>query len=302
MRTLTPSSVALKASIRTSSSSSSTSLSRRGPAGRTLSDRTSCVLIAPGGPGLIVSHDDPVPARLMDGFALGGEVWSGVIRLRAVAASGFAALADTRAGPAFDFRAGGRGFPRLEELTPELPDPADRVRDRLERDHLRGPRGLDDGGVLGLRNPFGVDPDDPVVNAAFKDHQRPHARIALQAPRIRDLEPVDRDDVSLHETGDRHPRTLDVGLDMASGPMKRSPSQSIWPLKLPSTWPPPLICSRPDTASSRASTVALGSPAMEDSRSPFVAGASSVSTLESIIDLPPPLNNLLNKPLAPIAA
>src|SRR2546425_9319048 len=86
-------------------------------------------------------RSDPVPASLMDGFDPGGEVWSGVIRLRAVAAAGFAALADTRAGPAFDFRAGGRGFPRLEELTPELPDPADRVRDRLERDHLRGPRG-----------------------------------------------------------------------------------------------------------------------------------------------------------------
>src|SRR5438477_5649771 len=88
----------------------------------------------------------------------------------------------------------------------------------------------------------------------------------------------------------------------ASGPMKRSPSHSIWPLKLPSTWPPPLICSRPDTASSRASTVALGSPARDGSRPPFVAGASSVSTLESIIELPPPLNNPLNKPLTPVAA
>src|SRR2546428_13169000 len=72
MRTITPSSVAGKPSIKTSSSSSSTSLRRRGPGGRTLSERTSWVLMTPGGPGLIASLEDPAPARRRDGFGLGG--------------------------------------------------------------------------------------------------------------------------------------------------------------------------------------------------------------------------------------
>jgi len=102
---------------------------------------------------LIVSLEEPLPGSLMDGLGLvagwllagdlaatvlaaGRDTGLGPVRLRAAAAAGV----DARAFPAFDFRAGGRAFPRLEELTPELPDPADRIRDRLERDHRCRPR------------------------------------------------------------------------------------------------------------------------------------------------------------------
>src|SRR5258708_23810579 len=64
-----------------------------------------------------------------------------------------------------------RAFPdgRLEELTPELPDPAHRVRDGLERQHRTGPgRGLDDGGVLGFGHPFGMDPDHAQVDTTLQ--------------------------------------------------------------------------------------------------------------------------------------
>jgi len=70
-------------------------------------------------------------------LAAGRDAGLGAVRLRVAAAAGGA---DARAFPAFDFPVGGRAFPRLEELTPELPDPADRIRDRLERDDRCRPR------------------------------------------------------------------------------------------------------------------------------------------------------------------
>src|SRR4030088_1398204 len=68
-----------------------------------------------------------------------------------------------------------RRFPdgRLEELTPELPDPADRVRERPEGHHLRRQRVRpDDRGVLRLGYPLRMNPDHTVVHAAFHDHER----------------------------------------------------------------------------------------------------------------------------------
>ena len=57
-------------------------------------------------------------------------------------ADGTLGLADAGAGRAFDGRPAPLAFPdsRLEELTPELPDPADRVRDGPERHHGSRPR------------------------------------------------------------------------------------------------------------------------------------------------------------------
>src|SRR3981081_2024306 len=70
-----------------------------------------------------------------------------------------------------------RRFPgaRLEELTPELPDPADRVRERPEGHHLRRQRVRpDDRGVLRLGYPLRMNPADPEGDAAFHSDHRSH--------------------------------------------------------------------------------------------------------------------------------
>src|ERR1700730_2530745 len=216
----------------TSSSSSSPSLSRRWPPGRGFVERTRGILRAPGGGGLIVSRDDPGPRSRSCDFGLGGG--EGAL---AVASGGnlfaIGCLAATLSPPAAWPRpsvarafGGGRAvrdFPglRLEELTPDLPDAADRVREGPKGHHgSRSPRGggLDDRGVLGLRHALGVDPDDAVVNSAFENDQRPHAGITLQATGGRYLQPADRDNVAAHKPGDRDPRALDVGLHVGFRP------------------------------------------------------------------------------------
>src|SRR6267378_1741838 len=196
----------------TSSSSSSTSLRRRWPGGRGLVDGTSWALTAPGSPGLIVSREDPGPGR--EGLGGGGGDGALVGRSTALAALLDGRLGVASAARAFEVRAAGRSFPdpRLEELTPELPDPADRVRERLQG-HDRGGTGcgLDDGCVFCLWNPFRVDPDHAVVNAAFEDDQRPDTRITFEPSSVRDLQPADGNDVPAHQPRDRDHRALYVG-------------------------------------------------------------------------------------------
>src|SRR5260370_17091657 len=198
--------MASKPSIRPPAASSSTWLGGRGPEGRGFVERTSCARSGPG-PGLMVNRADLEPARRADGFGLGG---AGGVRAGRV----LAGLWDRRA-PSLPRAVRAFPDPRLEELTPELPDPAHRVREGPQRHHLRrARRGLDDRRVLGLGHAFRVDPDDSVVDAAFEDHQGAHPRVAFQAPGVRDLEPARGDDVAAHEAGDRDPRALDVSLDV----------------------------------------------------------------------------------------
>src|SRR2546428_3767974 len=118
----------------------------------------------------MVSLDDPGPGS--GGFARDGDGctggWTsggdGLVgpRLALVRGAPFgAARPDAGEGRTFAIRPAARAFPaaRLEELTPELPDAADRVRDSLEGQHrTRARRGLDDRGVLGLWHAFRMDP------------------------------------------------------------------------------------------------------------------------------------------------
>src|SRR5712691_9536082 len=206
IRTFVPSRMAMKPSIRTSSSSSSTSLRRREPGGRGFVDGTSGVRRAPGNPGLMLSRDDPGPGS--GGLGLGGD---GGVRAGFFAAR----LADAGAGRPLESRPVARAWPdaRLEELTPELPDPAHRVRDGPESHHRSGPRrGLHDRCVLGLGDAFRMDPDHAQVNAAFQHHERPYPSVTLEPSRVRDLEPASGDDVPAHQAGDRHLRALDIRL------------------------------------------------------------------------------------------
>src|SRR5690349_19116048 len=142
MRTFSPASVASKPSIRTSSSSSSTSLSLRGPLGRALVESWSCGRGPVVGLGLMVRREDAEPARRMPGreggmtgrvgrgFGLGSCRGAGV-----AATGGFLAFGSLAAGflpgalwaadaaRARDLSGRARaGFfdGRLEELTPEL--------------------------------------------------------------------------------------------------------------------------------------------------------------------------------------
>src|ERR1700674_1214633 len=83
-----------------------------------------------------------------------------------------------------------------------------------------------------------------------------------------------------------NPAMVTVALRMSastwpSGPIIKSPSQSISPLKLPSTWPPSLTWSFPAKTSSRASTVAFGSGPC-GSRPPFEPENATVSTAASV--------------------
>src|SRR5258708_2893784 len=241
MRTVAPASVASNPSISTSSSSSSTSLRRRDPPGRTLVESCSCGRGPWGGLGLMVSLDEGDPANRVpgrdvgdagrEGRGLGGgsgiagrgpAVASGVALGAAFCGAGWRAL-----GGAF-FAARARGaWPRgpddflddrLEELTPEFPDPADRVRHcfqsydgRLRRDlrHLVGRR---------VRDALGMDADDAVVDTAFLHDERAHCRVSLQPPAARDLEPAARDHVAPYQPGDRDADAADVRFDMPVGP------------------------------------------------------------------------------------
>src|SRR4029077_14694227 len=138
-RTLSPASVASEPSIRTSSSSSSTSLSLRGPLGRILVESWSCGRGPVVGLGLIVSHDEADPARRMPGreggmtgrvgrgFGLGSG--NGAGRAAAVGflssgfpaawflAAGFGAADAARARDPSDRARTSRFDDRLEELT-----------------------------------------------------------------------------------------------------------------------------------------------------------------------------------------
>src|SRR5476651_1905287 len=105
----------------------------------------------------------------------------------------------------------------LEELTPQLPHPAHWVRDALACHHGRSRRRIDDDLVLTLGHAFWVDPDHPVVNASFLDHQRAHFGIALEAACARDLETAGSDDIAAYEPGDRDPDGANIGLDMGFG-------------------------------------------------------------------------------------
>src|SRR5712692_325814 len=92
MRTFSPSRVASKPSIRTSSSSRSTSLSLRGPPGLTLVESSSCIRGPVGGLGLMVSLDDADPASRIEGL---GGAGTGLAAGSGLGATGF--LAGTRA-------------------------------------------------------------------------------------------------------------------------------------------------------------------------------------------------------------
>src|SRR5207253_10632753 len=70
-RTLSPARVASKPSIRTSSSSSSTSLRRRDPPGRTLVESWSCGRGPWDGLGLMVSLDEAEPGSRIPGLDVG---------------------------------------------------------------------------------------------------------------------------------------------------------------------------------------------------------------------------------------
>src|SRR4030081_3873641 len=103
----------------------------------------------------------------------------------------------------------------LEELTPELPHPADWVRHCLEG-YDRGPlRCLDDGDRIGFRKALGVDADHAQVHSAFLHHEGAHPGVPFEAAGARDLQPGDRSDLAAHEPGDRHPSAADVRLNMS---------------------------------------------------------------------------------------
>src|ERR1700681_3257624 len=173
MRTLTPSRVASKASISTSSSSSCTWL-------RSVASPRRGEVAAPAGGE--------------ERSRLAGSV---VLRPAAVARLSAAGRLDLPPGrPALGaFALDGLFEGRLEELTPELPDLADRARHGPQSDD-RGPRrGVDDGHRLRIRHTLGMDPDDTQVDAALLDHERADLGVALEAPCRRDLQPVRRDHV-----------------------------------------------------------------------------------------------------------
>src|SRR5947208_10091019 len=243
IRTLSPSRVASKPSIRTSSSSSSTSLSRRDPPGRTLVDSLSCGRGPWDGLGLIVSRDEAEPGRRIPGLGAGGIAGLLGSDLGAGSGGGFrsagegAAEADGLAagfdpfgdvGLAGRSAARGRGAsPRardgffnglLEELTPELPDLPDWVRHRPQsydgrlRLHLRESLWMRVGHALR------VDPDHAVVDAALLHDEGSHHGVAFETPGARDLEAVGCDHVAADKTRDRDPRPPDVRLHVGFGP------------------------------------------------------------------------------------
>src|ERR1700682_415083 len=102
---------------------------------------------------------------------------------------------------------------RLEELTPELPDPADWVRHGLQGYDPGARRGLNDC-HLRLGNSLRVDSDHAEMNAAFLDHQGPDFGIPFETARARDLQPAHCDDFAADETCDSHLLASDVRLDV----------------------------------------------------------------------------------------
>src|SRR5258708_27203163 len=169
MRTRTPSSVASNASIRTSSSSSSTWLRSRGPEGRGLLESSSCVRGAADWPSLMVSREVAEPGSRIAGrvgmVAPGAETGAGLgdrgrcgrfagcperaVAFRTVLAGRRAPVA-LRLGVVARFAGFRRDLAsdlpalfalalvcllggRLEELTPELPDLAVWARQGPER-------------------------------------------------------------------------------------------------------------------------------------------------------------------------
>src|ERR1700674_5148218 len=102
----------------------------------------------------------------------------------------------------------------LEELTPELPDPAHWVGESLDRHDGRTRFGVDDL-LVAVGNSLRVDPDDAMVDATLLDHQRPNFGIALEATRVGDLEAAGSDDIAAHEPGDRHLHASDVGFHVS---------------------------------------------------------------------------------------
>src|SRR5438128_6445620 len=163
MRTVSTARVASKPSIRTSSSSSSTSLRRRDPPGRTLVESWSCGRGPWDGLGLMVSLDEAEPGSRIPGLDVGEAglagsglgMGSGAGRAAAAGAGLGVALVPGRltfggdffaveaargAGPRAFAICGARGAPlapggffdgRLRGPTPEFPYPADPGRHRL---------------------------------------------------------------------------------------------------------------------------------------------------------------------------
>src|SRR6266566_3911753 len=239
MRTRSSFSTASNPSIKTSSSSSSTSLSRRGPPGRTLVDSSSCGRGPCGGLGLMVRRDEAEPASRMPGrgagtaglmgsgfgvgscsglgarLTLGGACVAGLGAVRAGPVTvlrpwggvRFAALAAGRLGA----RAGGF-WPRacdgfldgpLEELTPEFSDSPDWAWRGPQRYDRRLRRHLRHALSRCVGNALGVNPDDAVVDASLLDDQGPHRSVSLQAAGAGDLQPVAGDDAAANEARDR---------------------------------------------------------------------------------------------------
>src|SRR4029077_3428831 len=129
-RTLSPASVASEPSIRTSSSSSSTSLSLRGPLGRILVESWSCGRGPVVGLGLIVSRDEAHPARRIAGreggmtgrvgrgFGLGSGNGAGRAAAVGFLSSGFPAAWFLAAGFGAAGAARGRGPPDRAPASP----------------------------------------------------------------------------------------------------------------------------------------------------------------------------------------
>src|SRR5438552_10026977 len=250
IRTVSPARVASKPSIRTSSSSSSTSLRRRDPPGRTLVESWSCGRGPWDGLGLMVSLDEAEPGSRIpvldvgEAGLAGSGLGMGSGAARAVAAGAglgvalvagrltfggdfFAVEAARGAGPRDFAICGARGAPlapvgffdgRLDALTPQLPDPADRVRHGLQSydgrpgghlRHLLGQR---------VRNALGVDADHAVVDTAFLHDERAHRRVTLEPAGARDLQPSPCNYIATHQPGQRDAVAADVRLDVGFGP------------------------------------------------------------------------------------
>src|SRR5438309_3115176 len=234
MRTLSPARVASKPSIRTSSSSSSSSLRGRWPPGRTLVESCSWGRGPCCGLGLIVSLDEAEPARRIPGRGGSGDaglVGSGLGvgsggGFGAARVSGLAAGLRLFGGGRLATRAAGRsaarargawprardGFfdGRLEELTPKLPDPPDGI--------SRGAQSYD-GRLSGLRQPLqggvghslAMNPNDAVGAAAFLNDTRSHGAAPFLPACAGDLQ-LGGDDVAPAEPRQSDPRAPNLRL------------------------------------------------------------------------------------------
>src|SRR5215470_19407455 len=226
MRTFSSLRTASKPSIRTSSSSSTTSLSGRWPPGRTLVESWSCGRGPCDGLGLIVSREDAGPGSRMPGLGAGtaGLAGSGLgfgsgKGRRSAAESGLLAGRDVVALAWGAWPRDRDGFfaGLLEELTPELSDPSHRVRSGSQS--YDGRRGGNLGHALRwrVRYAFRVHTDDTVVDASLLDDQRAYRGVPLEAACARDLQPVVGDHVAADQARDRDLVTADVGLHVCVG-------------------------------------------------------------------------------------